>query len=194
PGYKLTYCKKCWKLGHIRSTCNEPTRCRICLDNYEKNVPHQCQGPPKCAQCDKDHWSLDNKCLVVQQYRNDLKYAVDEAITRGNEENNKRLIQDKVIHFQQQNLVSVINQVQAVIKSLTDALPELDNKVRKRIERQMKVLNDIGKKISTNELTVNSSEEMPLQINPLITTTSNDPGGGNCNEKLNMSTESINND
>ncbi|CAF4625812.1 unnamed protein product, partial [Rotaria sp. Silwood2] len=83
PGYKLTYCKKCWKLGHIRSTCNEPTRCRICLDNYEKNVPHQCQGPPKCAQCDKDHWSLDNKCLVVQQYRNDLKYAVDEAITRG---------------------------------------------------------------------------------------------------------------
>ncbi|CAF3866639.1 unnamed protein product [Rotaria sp. Silwood1] len=125
---------------------------------------------------------------------NDLREDIVILGGKLSEESNKHLIQDKLIHLQQQNIVLVINQVQTVIKSLIDALPELDNKVRKRIEKQMKVLNDIGIQILTNKLTINSGEEMPLQMNPTTTTTSNDPAGGNCNEKLNMPMELINND
>jgi hypothetical protein len=83
PSYKLTYCTKCWKLGDLRDICNESTRCRVCLDNYEKVIKHQYQGHPKCAQHGKDHWSLDSKCSVRQQYRKDLKEAVDDAISGG---------------------------------------------------------------------------------------------------------------
>ncbi|CAF2941370.1 unnamed protein product [Rotaria sp. Silwood2] len=267
--YKLTYCTKCWRVGHMRYECNEPTKCRICLDKYEENVKHRCQGSPKCAQCDKDHWSLDNKCEIIRQYRQDLKSAVEAAVTNGKlqristrdikkpfinkvedfpvlvhstqeqippawniqkkeniellnelqkingsmngirddietlgkkliEENDKRLAQDKLIHQQQQNIVLVINQFQIIIKSLTEALPELDNKVKKKIEKQVKTLTDIGKKISSNEVIIHSKEQTSphqIQTNTEITSsTTTDIGRGNENEKLNMSIETINND
>ncbi|CAF2811178.1 unnamed protein product [Rotaria sp. Silwood2] len=79
-GYKMTYCSKCWKLRHTRDFCSEQSRCRICLAQFENDVQHNCLGTPKCAQCNEAHWSLDNKCAVVKQYRYDLKKAVNDAI------------------------------------------------------------------------------------------------------------------
>ncbi|CAF3425250.1 unnamed protein product, partial [Rotaria sp. Silwood2] len=106
--------------------------------------------------------------------------------------------QDKLIHQQQQNIVLVINQFQIIIKSLTEALPELDNKVKKKIEKQVKTLTDIGKKISSNEVIIHSKEQTSphqIQTNTEITSsTTTDIGRGNENEKLNMSIETINND
>ncbi|CAF4376662.1 unnamed protein product, partial [Rotaria magnacalcarata] len=183
--------------------CNEATKCRICLDKFEENVSHQCNRIAKCAQCNEDHWSLDNKCQIIHQHKQDLKHAVEQAVTSGKlqrfhpqdikkpfvntgedfpvlvhstqaqiptawnnqkkensellnglqkingsmnglridievlgkqliEEDSKILNQDKLIHQQQQNIVLVINQFQTIIKSLTEAMHELDNKTKKR--------------------------------------------------------------
>ncbi|CAM4966318.1 unnamed protein product, partial [Rotaria socialis] len=263
--YKLTYCTKCWKIGHMRFECNEATKCRICLDKFEENVSHQCKRIAKCAQCNEDHWSLDNKCQIIRQYKQDLKHAVEQAVTTGKlqrfypqdikkpfvntgedfpvlvhstqaqiptpwnnqkkensellnelqkingsmnglrndievlgkqliEENSKILSQDKLIHQQQQNIVLVINQFQIIIKSLTEAMPELDNKTKKKIEKQMKTLADIGSKISPNEISTHSKEQATshrIQTDTITTsaTTTTENGGGNGNEKSNMSIE-----
>ncbi|CAF4133626.1 unnamed protein product [Rotaria sp. Silwood2] len=264
--YKMTYCTKCWKLGHMRETCNKQTSCRICLSQFEKGVQHQCQGPPKCAQCGEEHWSLDNRCLVVQRYRIDLKHAIADAITRGKlskntsreinkisvnnaddfpmlhhppqgyetkkwnqeknqekkenmeilnelqklnrsmndlradivylrkkliEENKERIGQKKIIQLQQQNLVSISNQVQIVIKTIIDGLPELDNKIKKKIDKQMKVLVDMGNSKSTNDIILNCNDITSPQSITTDATATNDPGGGNCNKSLDMGTETI---
>ena len=52
------------------------------------------------------------------------------------------------------------------------------------------MLNDVGKKVSTNEIITHTPEEPSSQM-ALTTTimTSVDPGGGNDNEKSNMSVD-----
>lgn len=84
PANKLTYCIKCWKLGHVRHDCNVPTqRCKICLLNYDSNHNKECSKQLKCAQCNQDHHSLDPNCLIVQDYQSNLNHAVKEAMERG---------------------------------------------------------------------------------------------------------------
>ncbi|CAF3938184.1 unnamed protein product [Rotaria sp. Silwood1] len=263
-GYKMTYCSKCWKLGHTREICNEQPRCRICLTQFENNVQHNCLGTPKCAQCNEAHWSLDNKCLVVKQYRYDLKKAINDAIITGKiskypsnenenenkrpfigkrddfpvlrhetqkikstawnqnksenieilhelqkingsmsslrdeigcmgkkliEENCERVNQIKFIQQQQHNLIVMVNHVQVVIKSIIESLPELSNKVKKKIDKQITLMNDITKQLTSNEIRTSSMGTMSTQTDTLGATTSKDPGGGNGNEQLNMSTD-----
>ena len=59
PGNRLTYCTKCWCLGHLRNRCDAATRCRVCLDTLNDGSTHICKNEPKCAQCGGNHHSLD---------------------------------------------------------------------------------------------------------------------------------------
>ncbi|CAF4408241.1 unnamed protein product, partial [Didymodactylos carnosus] len=79
---KMTYCTKCWGLGHLRDVCTILTqRCRICLGNFGPN--HQCSNVLKCANCQLEHHSLDPRCDVIRRYRTELNKAVNMAICEG---------------------------------------------------------------------------------------------------------------
>jgi hypothetical protein len=84
PAHKITYCSKCWLLGHMRSQCHEQhQKCRVCLLEYNENHNLVCSKQPKCAQCSFDHSSLDPDCQMVQQYRSNLNRAVKLAVKDG---------------------------------------------------------------------------------------------------------------
>ncbi|CAF2033682.1 unnamed protein product [Rotaria magnacalcarata] len=82
-GYRLTYCTACWKIGHIRDKCQSSVSCRKCLIPYTNGVKHSCQDIFNCAQCGGNHYSLHSICPVVKQYKEELKLAVDKALTSG---------------------------------------------------------------------------------------------------------------
>ncbi|CAF4865178.1 unnamed protein product [Rotaria socialis] len=69
PGNRLTYCTKCWFIGHLRNKCNSENKCRICLENVRVDTPHMCKNEPQCAKCDGNHHSLDNQCQVIKEYK-----------------------------------------------------------------------------------------------------------------------------
>ncbi|CAF4200869.1 unnamed protein product, partial [Rotaria sordida] len=71
PDLKMTYCNKCWELGHTRYQCKVGPRCRKCLDLWNHN--HKCQKSVLCAQCQGPHASLSMECAVVVNYRRTLK-------------------------------------------------------------------------------------------------------------------------
>jgi hypothetical protein len=83
PGNRLTYCTKCWCIGHLRNRCNVAARCRVCLEIFTDNSPHVCKNDAKCAQCDGKHHSLDNQCQVIRDYKHRLKEEVEDAINSG---------------------------------------------------------------------------------------------------------------
>ena len=122
---------------------------------------------------------------------NDLRADIVYLRKKLIEENKERLSQKKIIQLQQQNLVSISNQVQIVIKTIIDGLPELDNKIKKKIDKQMKVLVDIANSRSTNDITLNCNDITSSQSITTDAPAINDPGGGNCNKYLDMETESI---
>ena len=82
-GNRLTYCTRCWCIGHLRNKCNVPSRCRVCLESLPENASHVCTNATKCAQCDGDHHSLDNQCQIIQDYKRRLKEDVDDALNNG---------------------------------------------------------------------------------------------------------------
>jgi hypothetical protein len=84
PANKLTYCSKCWRLGHLRNQCPEfVQKCRFCLLDYKEKHNDICSKQFKCAQCSSDHFSLDADCQKIQQYRNNLNRAVKQAVKDG---------------------------------------------------------------------------------------------------------------
>ena len=84
PPEKLTYCSKCWKLGHLRYNCNLNVRkCQICLETFDDDHKNKCSGKPVCAQCGLDHHSLDVNCEYIRKYRETLKQEVRQAIQDG---------------------------------------------------------------------------------------------------------------
>ena len=40
PGNRVTYCTKCWCLGHLRNRCDAATRCRVCLGTLNDGSTH----------------------------------------------------------------------------------------------------------------------------------------------------------
>ena len=82
-GNRLTYCTKCWCIGHLRNKCSVSARCRVCLETLTDNHSHECINEPKCAQCNGKHHSLDNQCQVIRDYKQRLKEGVEEAINSG---------------------------------------------------------------------------------------------------------------
>ncbi|CAF0799220.1 unnamed protein product [Adineta ricciae] len=88
PSNKLTYCTKCWRLGHIRSKCPEASqKCRICLEDYNQEHNDECSKQYKCAQCHEEHYSLDGECPEIQQHRQELNKAVKAAVREGTIQN-----------------------------------------------------------------------------------------------------------
>jgi hypothetical protein len=83
PGNKLTYCTKCWQLGHIRNDCHAQQRCKWCLIDFVNNEQHQCSNVLRCAQCDGAHHSLDSNCTEVKNYKIQLKQQVEYALQNG---------------------------------------------------------------------------------------------------------------
>ncbi|CAF4383168.1 unnamed protein product, partial [Rotaria sp. Silwood2] len=83
PGIRLSYCTKCWCIGHLRNTCSSTNKCRICLEKINVNDPHICKKEPKCAQCGGNHHSLDSQCHAIQEYKIKLKEDVEDAINKG---------------------------------------------------------------------------------------------------------------
>ena len=84
PANKLTYCSKCWRLGHLRHQCQlNSQKCRFCLLDYDEKHNEICSKQYNCAQCNQDHFSLDPDCAMVQQYRNKLNTAVKQAVQDG---------------------------------------------------------------------------------------------------------------
>ena len=87
PANKLTFCNKCWAVGHIRSQCNQSwQKCKICLENYSNGHNETCSKQYKCAQCKKEHYSIDANCEIIQEYRAKLnrpvKHATEEGVIR----------------------------------------------------------------------------------------------------------------
>ncbi|CAF4522711.1 unnamed protein product [Rotaria sp. Silwood2] len=83
-GNKLTYCTRCWCLGHMRNKCQaETARCRICLQEITDIQRHNCSQQPRCAQCDGNHHSLSSQCESIKAYKIQLKEEVDNALARG---------------------------------------------------------------------------------------------------------------
>jgi hypothetical protein len=66
-GNRMTYCTRCWKIGHIREQCKVNTQgCRICLEEIIKKKDHNCSNGSKCAQCGGDHHSFHDQCHIIQ--------------------------------------------------------------------------------------------------------------------------------
>ncbi|CAF4801960.1 unnamed protein product [Rotaria socialis] len=42
-----------------------------------------CKNEPKCAQCEGNHYSLDNQCQVIKEYKDQLKEDVEDVIQEG---------------------------------------------------------------------------------------------------------------
>ena len=83
-GNRMTYCTRCWKIGHIREQCKfSGQRCRICLQGITNKEEHICSNVSRCAQCDGEHHSLNSECQVIQQYPADLKEGVTKALESG---------------------------------------------------------------------------------------------------------------
>ncbi|CAF1384518.1 unnamed protein product [Rotaria sordida] len=83
-GNRMTYCTKCWRIGHVRDQCKTNIqRCRVCLEEITRKEEHQCTNIPKCAQCDGEHHSLHSQCHIIQKYRADLKEDVIKAVESG---------------------------------------------------------------------------------------------------------------
>ncbi|CAF0886186.1 unnamed protein product [Rotaria sp. Silwood1] len=83
-GNRMTYCTKCWRIGHVRDQCKTNIqRCRVCLEEITKKEEHQCTNIPKCAQCDGEHHSLHSQCHIIQTYRANLKEDVTKAVESG---------------------------------------------------------------------------------------------------------------
>ncbi|CAF4276369.1 unnamed protein product [Rotaria magnacalcarata] len=60
-GNRMTYCTRCWCLGHMRDKCNgEYSRCRICLVNLINGQTH-----------------------VLVEYRSNLKEQIENALSAG---------------------------------------------------------------------------------------------------------------
>ena len=83
-GNRMTYCTRCWCVGHLREKCNlDRPRCRICLASLIDGQIHECSNVARCAQCDGSHHSLSSECEKVIQYRADLKEQVNNALSTG---------------------------------------------------------------------------------------------------------------
>ena len=83
-GNKLTYCTRCWCLGHMRNKCQVTTAsCRIRLREVNDIQMHKCSQQPRCAQCDGNHHSLSSQCESIKAYKIQLKEEVDEALARA---------------------------------------------------------------------------------------------------------------
>ena len=83
-GNRMTYCSRCWCLGHMRDKMRDETsRCRVCLCNLIDGQAHECSNMIRCAQCDGSHHSLSSECGKVVEYRADLKEQVNNAISTG---------------------------------------------------------------------------------------------------------------
>jgi hypothetical protein len=83
-GNRMTYCTKCWLIGHVRDQCKTNTqRCRVCLEEVTRKEEHNCSNIAKCAQCDGEHHSLHSQCHVIQKYRTELREDVTKAVESG---------------------------------------------------------------------------------------------------------------
>ncbi|CAF3771047.1 unnamed protein product [Rotaria sp. Silwood1] len=81
---RMTYCTRCWCLGHMRDKCTaEHPRCRICLNSINDHQAHVCSNIARCAQCNGNHHSLSNVCEKVLEYRSQLKEQVNNALSTG---------------------------------------------------------------------------------------------------------------
>ena len=84
PANKITFCNKCWSVGHIRSKCSgTEQKCRFCLQEYKQGHNEICTKQYKCAQCHQEHYSLDANCEVIREYRANLNRAVKKATAEG---------------------------------------------------------------------------------------------------------------
>ena len=83
-GNKLSYCTRCWRLGHMRNKCLAAmARCRICLQEITDIQRHNCSQQPRCAQCDGNYHSLSSQCESIKAHKKLLKEEVDNALARG---------------------------------------------------------------------------------------------------------------
>ncbi|CAF1343797.1 unnamed protein product [Adineta ricciae] len=84
PANKMTFCNKCWRVGHIRSKCSSTEqKCRFCLQEYKQGHNEICTKQYKCAQCHQEHYSLNANCEVIREYRANLNRAVKKATAEG---------------------------------------------------------------------------------------------------------------
>ena len=83
-GNRMTYCTRCWCIGHMRNKCNlEKPRYRIYLNNLIDGQLHDCTNIVCCAQCGGGHHSLSSECEKVIKYRSESKEQVNNAIASG---------------------------------------------------------------------------------------------------------------
>ncbi|CAF1259937.1 unnamed protein product, partial [Rotaria magnacalcarata] len=100
----MTFCTKCWKIGHVREQCKASLQlCRVCLDETSKKEEHNCNKIQKCAQCGGEHHSLHGLCHVIQQYRSELKEDVNKALESGKLHRNDYTNQQHVFSMKDQD-------------------------------------------------------------------------------------------
>ncbi|CAF1150915.1 unnamed protein product, partial [Didymodactylos carnosus] len=96
PSSKLTYCSKCYTLGHTSLNCNSHhPKCRVCLGEFTNNHRNECEGQFKCAQCGGNNFSLDENYPMVQKHRQGLNKEVKHVVRNDDLNYNTQLKQIK---------------------------------------------------------------------------------------------------
>ncbi|CAM4851532.1 unnamed protein product [Rotaria magnacalcarata] len=155
-GNKLTYCTRCWRVGHMRNKCPTATaRCQICLQEITDIQKHNCSQQPRCAQCDGNHHSLSSQCESIKAYKVQLKEEVDNALARGaihRSESNKQVPifnQDDFPHLSNPNRNKVsawrlkqgpAHQPTIEFTEITEVLTALNNRTREPTDRLEKII------------------------------------------------------
>ena len=64
-------CSNCYGIGHFRKNCPQSTEvtCKVCGEKVTDLKTHECSGVAKCIHCGGEHFSNDQKCQVVKDYR-----------------------------------------------------------------------------------------------------------------------------
>ena len=64
-------CSNCYGIGHFRKNCPQSTEvtCKVCGGKAPDLKTHECSGVAKCIHCGGQHFSNDQKCQVVKDYR-----------------------------------------------------------------------------------------------------------------------------
>ncbi|CAF4476669.1 unnamed protein product, partial [Didymodactylos carnosus] len=177
PSNKLTYCSKCYMLGHTSLNCNsQHSKCRVCLGEFTNNHRNECEGQFKCAQCGGNHFSLDGNCPMVKNHCQELNKEVKQAIRNGDLNYNTQLKQIKKSNEYQYD----VNAFPPLIKMdrnidnrwSTQKADSNNNTNKGEVADVLKEINKnlemMKKKLDNQKRTIESNEENII-LNKLIT-------------------------
>ncbi|KYN19743.1 hypothetical protein ALC57_07896 [Trachymyrmex cornetzi] len=77
---KPRICNQCYRVGHISTVCKGAPRCLYCGENKHEFCQHR-EEPPRCINCNGNHWANDNNCPIIRKQRDVVSLAATENIS-----------------------------------------------------------------------------------------------------------------